>query len=60
MPQIFQVTGSDLLRYDLDPEDLGTWCFVMNGCIMGFASSRDEAEDMLTRHSPPAVIYVKN
>jgi hypothetical protein len=32
----------------------------MNGCVLGFAGSRDEAEDMLTRRRAPAVIYVNN
>lgn len=50
MPQIFQLTEEDVIRHNFDPEDVGTWCFVMNGCVLGFAGSRDAAEDMLTRH----------
>jgi hypothetical protein len=60
MPQIFQLTEEDVIRHNFDPEDVGTWCFVMNGCVLGFAGSRDEAEDMLTRRRAPAVIYVNN
>lgn len=60
MPNIFKITESDLLRYDLDPEDLGTWCWDMNGKIQGFANSYNDAVDMITHHCPPAVIYIKN
>lgn len=59
MPQIFQLTEDDVLRHNFDPEDVDTWCFVMNGCVLGFAGSRDEAEDMLTRRRPPNVIYIQ-
>jgi len=57
---IFQVTNEDIIRHDLDPNDLGTWCWVMNGCIQGFARSRDDARDMLDRAFPPRVIYVQD
>lgn len=48
---IFQIAQEDIDRSStLDQEDLGKWVYIMNGCIMGFAESRDELEDMLTRH----------
>lgn len=49
---IFQVTEADVRRsMVLDPNDIGLWCFKMNGCICGFAETREAAEDMLTRHA---------
>jgi len=57
MPQIYQLTEDDLGRSStLEDCDLGKWVWVMNGCICGFTDTREEAEDMLTRHRPPNVI----
>lgn len=48
---IFQVSAEDIERSStLEAEDLGKWCFTMNGCVMGFFDTRDEAEDALSRH----------
>ena len=43
---VFQLTGEDVARSStLDPEDVGKWCFLMNGCIMGFFDSHEECTD---------------
>lgn len=43
---VFQLTEEDVVRSStLDPEDVGKWCFLMNGCIMGFFDSREECAD---------------
>ena len=41
--QIFQLTAEDIERSStLEESDLGLWCFIINGCIQGFARSREE------------------
>ena len=41
--QIFQISLEDVERSStLEPEDIGLWCFIINGCIQGFARSREE------------------
>lgn len=44
---IFQITQEDIDRLEtLDPDDLGTWCFIVNGCYMGFTETREECEEL--------------
>lgn len=60
MAPIYQLTQEDVDRSStLDPSDVGKWVWVMNGCICGFTDTREEAEDMLTRHRPPNVICLE-
>ena len=59
MKNIFQITENDVSLYALDDEDLGTWCFIEDGRVVGFAPTRDAADDMLLRGAPPAVIYIR-
>jgi hypothetical protein len=43
---VFQITEDDLRRWGtLEPEDLGKWCYLVNGALCGFKSTRAEAED---------------
>lgn len=58
MKNIFQLTENDVSRYALDTADLGTWCFIEDGRVVGFAPTRDAADDMLLRGAPPEVIYI--
>jgi hypothetical protein len=61
MTPIYQLTEDDIIRSStLDDSDVGKWVWVMNGCICGFTDTREEAEDMLTRHRPPNVIYIQD
>jgi len=42
---IFQLTEEDVERSStLEPEDIGKWCYLINGCIMGFHNTKEEAE----------------
>ena len=46
--QLVQLTEEDVRRSStLDPEDAGKWCFIVQGCIMGFFDTREEAETRL-------------
>lgn len=59
MPQIHQLTADDIARSStLEPEDVGKWVWVANGCLQGFADSHEEAQDMLSRLLPPREIAV--
>ena len=41
---VFQLTQVDVERSStLEPEDVGTWCFIVNGCFFGFFPTREEA-----------------
>jgi hypothetical protein len=43
---VFQITEDELRRFGtLEPEDLGKWCYLVNGAICGFKMTRVEAED---------------
>jgi len=42
---VFQLTQADIDRSStLDAEDVGTWCFIINGCFFGFFPTREAAE----------------
>ena len=44
MNNIFQLTAEDIERSStLEASDLGLWCFTINGCIFGFARTREAA-----------------
>ena len=41
---VFQLTQADIERSStLEPEDVGTWCFLVRGCLFGFFPTREEA-----------------
>lgn len=43
---IFILTEEDVNRSStLEKEDIGTWCFMMRGCIMGFYKTESEAHE---------------
>lgn len=43
---IFQVDTSVVIRHNLANRDLGKWCFLCNGGLVGFYRSRKEAENL--------------
>lgn len=46
--QLVQLTEEDVKHSStLDPEDAGKWCFIVQGCLMGFFDTREEAETRL-------------
>lgn len=43
---IVQVTEAHVARSStLGPEDVGTWCWIIRGCLMGFFPTREECQD---------------
>lgn len=45
MPNLFQLTAEHIDRSDtLEAEDIGKWCFVLNGCFQGFWTDYEEAQ----------------
>ena len=50
---VVQITADDVARSStMDTTDIGTWCFIMNGCLMGFfeteAACRDRVNQLMT------------
>ena len=46
--EVFQLTQADVERSStLEPEDVGTWCFLVRGCLFGFFPTREEAHAKL-------------
>ena len=50
---VVQITADDVARSStMDTTDIGTWCFIMNGCRMGFfeaeAACRDRVNQLMT------------
>lgn len=41
---IFQITQADIdVSSTLEAEDLGKWCFICQGCIVGFFLTQEKA-----------------
>jgi len=43
---VFQIDTTATIRYNLSDNDLGKWCFLINGQPVGFYRSRREAENV--------------
>jgi hypothetical protein len=49
---VVQITDDVARSSTMDAADIGTWCFIMNGCLMGFfeteAACRDRVNQLMT------------
>lgn len=47
--QIHQISADDVSRHNLEANDEGRYVFVLHGCLMGFTTTREEAENLVAR-----------
>lgn len=47
---VVQISADDVARSStMDESDIGTWCFIMNGCLMGFFGSEADCRDRVNQ-----------
>jgi len=47
---VVQISADDVARSStMDETDIGTWCFIMNGCLMGFFGSEEACRDRVNQ-----------
>jgi hypothetical protein len=50
---VFQLTEDDVERSStLDEDDIGKWCYLVNGCYFGFLDNKEDAQERLN-----AILY---
>ena len=47
---VVQISADDVSRSStMDASDIGTWCFIMNSCLMGFFETEDACRDRVNQ-----------